>query len=75
MAVSNLGKWKTAAQMLALVILLANPPVLTFWVVLGYALLLVAAGLTLLSMVHYGRCLAAPARRLGAEVKVFESKG
>jgi len=54
-AVSNLGKWKTAAQMLALVILLANPPAVTFWVVLGYVLLMVAAGLTLWSMVQYLR--------------------
>jgi CDP-diacylglycerol--glycerol-3-phosphate 3-phosphatidyltransferase len=54
-AVSNLGKWKTAAQMLALVILLANPPAVTFWVILGYVLLLVAAGLTLWSMVQYLR--------------------
>src|SRR3989338_7314848 len=30
-AVSDLGKWKTAAQMLALVILLANPPTFTAW--------------------------------------------
>ena len=54
-AVSNLGKWKTAAQMLALVILLGNPPAVTFWVVLGYVLLLIAAGLTLWSMVQYLR--------------------
>jgi CDP-diacylglycerol--glycerol-3-phosphate 3-phosphatidyltransferase len=54
-AVSNLGKWKTAAQMLALVILLANPPGFTFWVLLGYTLLLLAAGLTLWSMVQYLR--------------------
>lgn len=52
-AVSNWGKWKTAAQMLALVILLGNPPVASVWVVLGYGLLLVSAGLTLISMVHY----------------------
>ncbi len=52
-AVSQLGKWKTAAQMVALVILLANPPLLTFWVGLGYALLIIAAGLTLWSMVQY----------------------
>ena len=31
-AVSNMGKWKTAAQMLALVILLANPSDFSFWV-------------------------------------------
>jgi CDP-diacylglycerol--glycerol-3-phosphate 3-phosphatidyltransferase len=52
-AVSNLGKWKTAAQMLALVILLANPPLMTFWVILGYVLLIISAALTLWSMVHY----------------------
>ncbi|MDG1580298.1 CDP-diacylglycerol--glycerol-3-phosphate 3-phosphatidyltransferase [Pseudomonas sp. GOM6] len=52
-AVSNLGKWKTAAQMLALIILLANPPQLTLWVGIGYALLLVSAALTLWSMVQY----------------------
>ncbi|WNW14206.1 CDP-diacylglycerol--glycerol-3-phosphate 3-phosphatidyltransferase [Pseudomonas sp. DTU_2021_1001937_2_SI_NGA_ILE_001] len=52
-AVSSMGKWKTAAQMLALVILLANPPQLTFWVFIGYALLLIAAGLTLWSMLQY----------------------
>jgi len=54
-AVSNLGKWKTAAQMLALVILLAHPKAFSFWVVLGYTLLMVSAGLTLWSMVQYLR--------------------
>ncbi|RRV10735.1 CDP-diacylglycerol--glycerol-3-phosphate 3-phosphatidyltransferase [Pseudomonas sp. v388] len=54
-AVSSMGKWKTAAQMLALVILLANAPAFTPWVVLGYVLLLVAAGLTLWSMILYLR--------------------
>jgi CDP-diacylglycerol--glycerol-3-phosphate 3-phosphatidyltransferase len=39
--------------MLALVILLGNPPLFTFWVLLGYALLIVAAVLTLWSMVQY----------------------
>lgn len=74
-AVSNLGKWKTAAQMLALVILLGNPPVVTFWVILGYGLLLVAAGLTLWSMVHY--LLAAwPHLREGSEKnKSFLNQG
>lgn len=52
-AVSQLGKWKTAAQMVALVMLLANPPQMTLWVGLGYLLLLVAAGLTLWSMLQY----------------------
>ena len=54
-AVSNLGKWKTAAQMLALVILLANSKDFSFWVLLGYTLLMVSAGLTLWSMVQYLR--------------------
>jgi CDP-diacylglycerol--glycerol-3-phosphate 3-phosphatidyltransferase len=52
-AVSNLGKWKTAAQMLALVILLGNPPQFTFWVIVGYVLLVIAAVLTLWSMLQY----------------------
>lgn len=52
-AVSSLGKWKTAAQMVALIILLANPAQMSIWVGLGYGLLLVAAGLTLWSMLHY----------------------
>ncbi|MDD1964514.1 CDP-diacylglycerol--glycerol-3-phosphate 3-phosphatidyltransferase [Pseudomonas putida] len=67
-AVSNLGKWKTAAQMLALVVLLANPPAFTFWVVLGYILLMVAAGLTLWSMLQYLRA-AWPHLRTTAEEK------
>ncbi|UFH50966.1 CDP-diacylglycerol--glycerol-3-phosphate 3-phosphatidyltransferase [Pseudomonas sp. KNUC1026] len=54
-AVSNLGKWKTAAQMGALVILLANPPTFSFFVLVGYALLIVSAGLTLWSMLNYLR--------------------
>ena len=52
-AVSNLAKWKTAAQMVALIVLLATPPVFTSWVVLGYALLIISAVLTLWSMVQY----------------------
>lgn len=52
-AVSSLGKWKTTAQMVALIILLANPPLMTVWVIAGYALLIIAAALTLWSMVHY----------------------
>ena len=67
-AVSNLGKWKTAAQMLALVILLANPPVVTLWVMLGYGLLLVSAALTLVSMVHY-LIAAWPHLKEGSEAK------
>jgi CDP-diacylglycerol--glycerol-3-phosphate 3-phosphatidyltransferase len=54
-AVSQLGKWKTAAQMVSLVILLGNPPRMDLWVGLGFALLIIAAGLTLWSMVQYLR--------------------
>ena len=67
-AVSKLAKWKTAAQMVALVILLANPPTFTAWVVLDYALLIIAAVLTLWSMAQY--LLAAwPHLRITAEKK------
>lgn len=52
-AVSQMGKWKTAAQMVALVILLGNPPQLTVWVGMGYVLLIIAAALTLWSMLQY----------------------
>lgn len=54
-AVSSLGKWKTAAQMMALVVLLANPPELSTWVLIGYVLLGIAAVLTLWSMWIYLR--------------------
>lgn len=52
-AVSNLGKYKTAAQMVALIVLLANPPSFSVWVILGYVLLVVSAVLTLWSMCLY----------------------
>ncbi|HZJ95279.1 MAG TPA: CDP-diacylglycerol--glycerol-3-phosphate 3-phosphatidyltransferase [Thiopseudomonas sp.] len=52
-AVSNLGKWKTAAQMVALIILLANPPAFNAWVISGYLLLILSAVLTLWSMAQY----------------------
>ena len=54
-AVSNLGKYKTAAQMVALVVLLATPATFSLWVLLGYVLLAIAAVLTLWSMVIYLR--------------------
>ena len=54
-AVSRLGKWKTSAQMLALFILLGNPPQMNLWVGFGYCLLIVAAVLTLWSMLQYLR--------------------
>lgn len=74
-AVSNLGKWKTTAQMVALVILIANPPQVSVYVVLGYLLLIVAAVLTLWSMAQY---LLAAWPHLSSEVeknKLFESRG
>ena len=52
-AVSSIGKWKTAAQMVALIILLANPPAFNVWVISGYALLILSAVLTLWSMTQY----------------------
>ena len=52
-AVSSIGKWKTAAQMIALIILLANPPAFNAWVISGYALLILSAALTLWSMTQY----------------------
>ena len=54
-AVSNVGKWKTAAQMLALVILLAHTPEFSLWIGFGYGLLFVSAALTLWSMTQYLR--------------------
>lgn len=52
-AVSNIGKWKTAAQMAALLILLSQPPGFSWLVITGYVLLLISAALTLWSMVQY----------------------
>lgn len=52
-AVSKLGKYKTALQMVALVVLLANPPLVTGWVIFGYVLLAMSAALTLWSMIVY----------------------
>jgi hypothetical protein len=60
--------------MLALIILLANPSGFSFWVVVGYALLLVAAGLTLWSMVQYfASRLAAFEDHLDQIIKLSES--
>ena len=53
-AVSMLGKVKTTLQMIAIAILLANPPDPELYlVIVGYALLYVAAFMTLWSMVVY----------------------
>ena len=54
-AVSQLGKYKTAAQMVALIVLLANPPLINNWVILGYVLLMISAVLTFWSMYVYLR--------------------
>jgi CDP-diacylglycerol--glycerol-3-phosphate 3-phosphatidyltransferase len=55
-AVRWLGKAKTTAQMIAILVLLAHPPDLSLTGVrLGYGLLYVAAALTLWSMVVYIR--------------------
>lgn len=53
-AVSALGKFKTTAQMLALLLLLLRDPIFSFpSLVVGYVLLYTAAALTLWSMVVY----------------------
>ena len=53
-SVSRLGKWKTAAQMTALLLLLYRDPLWGLPVIeIGQVLLLLAAGLTLWSMIRY----------------------
>ncbi len=55
-AVSSIGKIKTAAQMGAITVLLAFPVDDRYWLIdAGYILLYIAAGLTLYSMVLYLR--------------------
>ena len=51
--VSYIGKVKTTVQMMALVLLLAFQPAQSYWGVLGFILLYVAAILTIWSMVIY----------------------
>lgn len=51
--VSYIGKVKTAVQMIALILLLAFYPETSYWGVLGFILLYVAAILTIWSMVIY----------------------
>ena len=64
-AVTWFSRVKTALQMIAIVILIANPPVLDRpWVIVGYALLYVAAVMTLISMIIYLRA-AWPTLRQG----------
>jgi len=53
-AVSRIGKWKTTAQMVALLLLLYREPLWGLPIAeIGQGLLLIAAGLTLWSMVIY----------------------
>ncbi|MFY7697350.1 MAG: CDP-diacylglycerol--glycerol-3-phosphate 3-phosphatidyltransferase [Legionella sp.] len=52
-AVSYVGKIKTAIQMLALILLLIFSPATSWWGVLGFILLYLAAILTIWSMVAY----------------------
>lgn len=53
-AVTWFARVKTTIQMIAIVILIANPPVLDRpWVLVGYSLLYVAAVMTLISMILY----------------------
>ena len=55
-AVSWFARAKTTIQMVAIVVLIANPPVLErTWVMTGYILLYVAAVMTLISMIMYLR--------------------
>lgn len=64
-AVTRVAKFKTGVQIAALIVLLAFPPDSQFgWVILGYGLLYLAAGLTLISMASYLR-MAWPALRRG----------
>ena len=55
-AVAWFGRVKTTFQMIAIAVLLANPPVLDRpWVIIGYTLLYIAAAMTLISMFLYLR--------------------
>ena len=54
-AVSWLAQVKTTLQMVAIIILLANPPHWEPWVVVGTVLLYAAALITIWSMIHYLR--------------------
>lgn len=51
--VSHIGKAKTAIQMVAIFLLLAFHPAVSWWGVLGFVLLYVAAILTIWSMIIY----------------------
>ena len=86
-AVSWLGRVKTTIQMVAIFVLLANPPELDRpWVIIGYTLIYAAALLTIWSMFAYLRLAwptlkagltadAVPAPRPGAEAGVDADLG
>ena len=71
---SDLEQVEDRGADLALVILLANPPLMTFWVILGYVLLIISRGAD--PVVHG----ALPAGRMAAlsttpkRNKLFESR-
>ncbi|MFV2090563.1 MAG: CDP-diacylglycerol--glycerol-3-phosphate 3-phosphatidyltransferase [Pseudomonadales bacterium] len=68
-AVTWFSRIKTTIQMIAIVVLLANPPILDRpWVLAGYALLYLAAVMTLISMSLYLQA-AWPALRIGLAQK------
>ena len=52
-AVGYIGKLKTAMQMIALILLLAVTPSMSYWGIFGFVLLYLAAILTIWSMVVY----------------------
>ena len=54
-SVSWVARIKTTAQMVAIIVLLANPPDLLPWTILGLVLLYVAVMLTIWSMISYVR--------------------
>lgn len=54
-SVSWVGRLKTTVQMVAIIVLLANPPVMRPWAILGLVLLYAAVLLTIWSMINYGR--------------------
>ena len=73
-AVSMLGKIKTTLQMIAIAVLLANPPSLeSVWVMIGYVLLYVAAFMTLWSMsVYLGAAWPTIQQGLGSRNKTYK---
>lgn len=54
-SVSWVGRLKTTVQMVAIIVLLANPPEMRPWAIVGVVLLYAAVFLTIWSMITYGR--------------------